>query len=74
MFSPEKKNKVASSTKKIYLLWQLTDEVLGKLLELVSLQSGQRLRHWGPQTHCRGLNTEQAMLAPNGWEGQKKYK
>lgn len=46
-----------------YLLRQLTDEVLGKLLELVPLQPWQRLRDWSPQTHCWCLHATQTHTA-----------
>lgn len=35
----------------VYLLRELTDEVLGKFLKLVPLQSGQRFRDWCSETH-----------------------
>lgn len=49
-----------------HLLGQLADEVLSKLLELVSLQSGQRLGDGGPQTHRRGLDTDTRMRQGSG--------
>lgn len=51
------KKRTTGSGHRCYLLRQLTDEVLGELLELVPLQPGQRLRDWSSQAHCWCLHT-----------------
>jgi len=39
----------------LYLLWHCTDEILCKLLQLITLQTRQRLRHWSTQAHLPRL-------------------
>lgn len=47
-----------------HLLRKLTNEVLGELLQLIPLQPRQRLRDWGAQADCRGLEETESK---DGW-------